>query len=217
MLFFNGSVDGGSGDFPVSGIFPPLFYRIIGYLSSNISSSYPVGSSAERDVVEMERQYGGMGESAFRIPVGRDLPVADRLLGSAIRGERMGGWEDGEGVGLESPIGDREPLTAIEKEGYSVWRIGRLTTPGIWRITKDGRIIDEFPVNVDVKESERGVVGEARLSRIFSGNRVRILPAKGGVDTGVDAAEPHVRELWSLCLVAALVMFGLEMVIVYKK
>jgi hypothetical protein len=58
------------------------------------------------------------------------------------------------------------------------------------------------------------VIGEARLSRIFSGNTVRVLPADGSFDMRVYS---QVVELWSACLVAALLMFGLEMVVGYKK
>jgi hypothetical protein len=204
-------------------------YRIITYLSSSTAFSYSVGSSVERDVVEMERQYGSAGEwkndrveewKSGRVEENEkrkgDMSSIPPFLHSSIRGGGGGGEGGGEVV-LESPIGDREPLTTIEKEGYPVWKIDGLTTPGIWRITKDGRIIDEFPVNVDVRESVRGVVGKARLSRIFSGNTVRTLSLTEGVAPWVDDTEPHVRELWSLCLIAALAMFGLEMVVAYKK
>lgn len=117
---------------------------------------------------------------------------------------------------LESPAGDRLTVSTVVRDGVEFWRLGALSSPGIWRIRREGREIGEFAVNVDAAESRRGVVGEARLSRIFAGNQLRYVDIDrppASEQAPVDAQAPHARELWTACLVAALVLLCLEMIV----
>ena len=79
----------------------------------------------------------------------------------------------------------------------------------MWRLEKQGAVIDRFAVNVDTRESNLEEVSPGQLERVFGPGR--ILPLATDADLREQVlVRRYGRELWREFLVAALALLLAE-------
>ena len=114
----------------------------------------------------------------------------------------------------ENPVGERSIIWPQKKDGVrerlgSIWKVGNVEYPGIWRIRSEGKELERFSVNVVASESNPRRIDDAKLNRIFEGLQSRIIrPDESIVDAVVQFR--YGRELWREFLIAALLFMVME-------
>jgi hypothetical protein len=174
-------------DFPLKGIFVPLIRRSVTYLAS--WSEQPTEYLAGTAV---------------------DLMLPPKLFSS-------GGTSS---IIHKSPNDDEEVIQPSGPETNRAdrrYKIRKTTTPGVHQIYQGDKIVSEFSVNVDARESDprRMTPDEAKKWFVDHGVReemVKILPREENIETAVLQSRFGV-ELWRYFLGIALLAAFLEMIV----
>jgi len=113
-------------------------------------------------------------------------------------------------IKAESPGGNRLLISPELVENRYFWKIPQVDESGLWRLLKDGAVVDIFPVNLDTRESLLTPVGRDRLQQIFGAERTHFIQPGDNLREEI-LGRRYGRELWRECLVLALVLLVLEL------
>jgi hypothetical protein len=113
-------------------------------------------------------------------------------------------------ITAESPGGNRLLISPERVEGRYYWKIPQVDESGLWRLLKEGEVVDRFPVNLDSRESVLTPVGRDRLQQIFGAERTHFIQPGDNLREEV-LGRRYGRELWRECLMLALVLLLLEL------
>mgnify|MGYP005636522615 CR=1 FL=1 len=112
-------------------------------------------------------------------------------------------------IEADAPSGRRLVVQAENVGDERLWKIPHLDEAGIWRLLKDGDVVDAFAVNVDVTEADLTPVTADDIRRHLGGN-VHLL-AEGASASEVVKTARFGRELWRELLVLAIGLLLLEL------
>ena len=112
-------------------------------------------------------------------------------------------------ITAESPNGQRLRLQPARTDERYVWSIPLLNEAGAWKIKDGERIVDQFPVNVDARESDIRRVGRAEIERAL-GDEVQFLKSNEHMQLQILGSR-YGRELWRECLALALFLLTIEL------
>ena len=112
-------------------------------------------------------------------------------------------------ITAESPNGQRLRLQPTRTDERYVWSIPSLNEAGAWKVKDDKRIIDQFPVNVDARESDIRRVGREEVERAL-GKEVQFLKSDEHMRLQILGSR-YGRELWRECLALALFLLTIEL------
>ncbi len=110
----------------------------------------------------------------------------------------------------EAPSGRRLYIEADRGGHRPQWRIPRLDEAGIWRLVRDGEVVDRFPVNVDTRESDLAPVQSEVIERLLDPERLHLVQPGEDLREAV-LARRFGRELWRQCLLAAVILLLTEL------
>ena len=166
--------------------------------------------------VPLSLEWSELPSSALFAPL---LQRLCRLLGTPSRGDqsylvgetvrrRLPGIGSGDPVEVRTPSGRRYHQSAEANSEGTFWT-GRPGEAGVWRLEKQGAVIDRFAVNVDTGESNLEEVSPGQLERVFGPGR--ILPLATDADLREQVlVRRYGRELWREFLIAALALLLAE-------
>ena len=109
----------------------------------------------------------------------------------------------------ESPNAQRLRLQPARTDERYVWSIPSLNEAGSWKIKDGERIVDQFPVNLDARESDIRRVGRAEIKRAL-GEEVQFLKSNEHMQLQILGSR-YGRELWRECLALALFLLMIEL------
>ena len=112
-------------------------------------------------------------------------------------------------ITAESPNGQRLRLQPARTDERYVWSMPSLNEAGPWKIKDGERIVDQFPVNVDARESDVRRVGRAEIERAL-GDEVQFLKSNEHMQLQILGSR-YGRELWRECLALALFLLTIEL------
>ena len=112
-------------------------------------------------------------------------------------------------IEAESPIGNRLLISPARIAGRYYWKIPAVGESGLWRLWKEGQVVDRFPVNVDPRESVLEPVDQDRVARIFGPDRTHFIHPQDDLREKV-LGQRYGRELWREFLLLALALLALE-------
>ena len=116
----------------------------------------------------------------------------------------------GSTVAAESPSGDRLLSSPETVAGRLAGSVPLVDESGIWHLSIDAEVVDQFPVNVDTRESRLQPVRRQRVVELLGAERVQFV--EGDVDVrDLVLGNRFGRELWREFLVAALLLLLLEL------
>ena len=113
-------------------------------------------------------------------------------------------------VRAETPAGNRLLLEPELIGGQQSWKIPRVRESGLWRLWREEQLIDQFPVNVDSRESVLTPVSRERLLQVFDADDTYFLYPEDDLRAKV-LGNRHGRELWREFLALALILLFLEL------
>ena len=113
-------------------------------------------------------------------------------------------------IQAETPAGNRLLISPELIDGRYFWKIPRVEESGLWRLWKDGEMVDSFPVNVDTRESVLTPVDQDRLARLFGQDRTHFIRSQDDLRARI-LGRRYGRELWRECLVLALILLLAEL------
>ncbi len=113
-------------------------------------------------------------------------------------------------VMAESPAGKRFLLEPLQSGDRLHWTIPDLQKAGIWTLENHGERVDQFPVNVDTRESRLEGVDHDIVGKIFGASRVHFLDVGQELEPAVMALR-HGRELWREFLGLAVLLLLVEL------
>ena len=113
-------------------------------------------------------------------------------------------------VKAESPTGKRFSLEPQQSAGRLVWTIPNLHKAGIWTLEAHGERVDQFPVNVDTRESNLEGVDRDLVGKTFGATRVHFFDVGQKLEPAVMALR-HGRELWREFLGLAILLLLVEL------
>ena len=184
-------------DFPLKGLFVPLLYQTILYAASGENTLAPITSAVvgERVDIALTR----IRKNSFA--ASRQNSIGFRLLDPAGKETALQPYSMKSGSGALS--------TVISYDGGD--------RPGIYSMLQGRDTISQFPVNIDVDESngERSSWTEIiRMAKIYGINEDAVIKVNNpeAIDTAVLQSRYGV-ELWKYFLIAALALALVEMAI----
>ena len=130
------------------------------------------------------------------------------LIGDSVL-RAVAGLSASTSVGAESPGGDRLLVSPETVGGRLAWMIPDVDESGIWKLRAEGQVVDQFPVNVDFRESDLSPVTRQRVLEVL-GDRVYFVEAGDDV-RNIVLGNRFGRELWRECLMLALLLLFLEL------
>lgn len=113
-------------------------------------------------------------------------------------------------VRAETPAGNRLLLEPELIGGQQSWKIPQLRESGLWRLWREEQLIDQFPVNVDSRESVLTPVSRERLLQVFGASDTYLLHPEDDLRAKV-LGNRYGRELWREFLALALILLFLEL------
>lgn len=119
----------------------------------------------------------------------------------------------GQPIELIYPNQSKETLTPIFAKTSALIKIQNTALPGIYQIKTGEKLLDEFAVNIDARESQPEKIDLEKIKKQVEGNQyVKIVevPAKAEVVKFIQRTR-YGRELWRETLILALVLLGVEM------
>lgn len=116
---------------------------------------------------------------------------------------------------LVTPSGDSAQIMPTLRAGATVFDLGRLDVPGIYRLYGETQIVDLFAVNFPPEESEPTYLDPSSAGAMVKGARVIVLEPNADPAEAIAAAR-FGTELWKLFLALAFLFLLAEMVIAYS-
>ena len=113
-------------------------------------------------------------------------------------------------VTAESPSGNRLLISPKTVAGRLAWSLPLVDESGIWRLRINEEVVDQFPVNVDTRESHLQPVRRQRVVELLGAERVQFVDGDEDVRDLV-LGNRFGRELWREFLVAAFLLLLLEL------
>ncbi len=113
-------------------------------------------------------------------------------------------------IEAESPEGNHLLISPDLVGGRYYWKIPRVGESGLWRLWKEGEVVDRFPVNLDTRESVLTPVVRDHLRRIFGPDRTHFIQPSDDLRFEI-LGRRYGRELWRECLILALVLLLIEL------
>lgn len=138
-------------------------------------------------------------------------PDHDRayVVGQTVR-RHLGGVPVESRIQAEDPSGRRQWISAEQTDGRYYWKIPQVEEAGLWRLWREGELVDLFAVNPDPREADLTPVPRARLLSLFGPERTRFIRPQDELRSLVLGSR-YGRELWRECLALALVLLLLEL------
>ncbi len=113
-------------------------------------------------------------------------------------------------IQAEAPSGRKQWISAEQTADLYYWKIPRVEEAGLWRLWKDGELVDLFAVNPDPREADLTPVPRERLLRLFGPERTRFIQPQDELRALV-LGNRYGRELWRECLALALALLLAEL------
>ncbi len=126
-------------------------------------------------------------------------PVLRSLTGVPVASE----------VQAVTPSGQRLLLEPELRGRHHYWRVPPTTEAGIWSLRLQGREVDRFAVNVDIRESRLGPVDTARMAYLLGADNLHVMTWEQDARDAV-LGQRYGHELWRELLVLALVLLMVE-------
>jgi len=136
-------------------------------------------------------------------------PDAPYLVGQPLRRHLPGTGID-DRIQAETPSGRKLWLSASVQGGRCWWQIPRAEEAGLWRLWREGQLVDLFAVNPDPREADLGLVPRRQVEQLFGPGRTRFLSPQDELRPLVLGSR-YGRELWRECLALALLLLLLEL------
>jgi len=113
---------------------------------------------------------------------------------------------------LTTPDGSSYQLVPRDEEGNLVVQPKPTTTPGIYRISHQGREVDRFAINVQPNEGNLEAVDVDGLATALGAGTYYTIPTTGEITAAI-AELRFGKELWQLFLWLAAIMLAAEMLL----
>lgn len=187
VLLFSVAPDLSWSDFPLKGLFAPLVYRSMIYLSS-------------------------LGEAIPTYTVGEEPAVSVRR-GAHPNGEQFSLVSPDGSEELVRPSGRPQEMSASTMQ----FKLKRLTMPGFYEIRSAGTPLTVFGANIDPRESDTRKISGDDLAKFWkhvgiAPSSVRAIARTDQLQSAILELRYGV-ELWKHCIALALLMALLEMVV----
>ena len=140
------------------------------------------------------------------LPAEADQPY---LVGQTLR-RYLPGTSADDHLQAETPAGRKLWLSATMQAGRCWWQIPHAGEAGLWRLWKEGRLVDLFAVNPDPREADLSLVSRQHLEQLFGPGRTRFFQPQDELRSLV-LGNRYGRELWRECLALALLLLLLEL------
>ncbi|UCD95542.1 MAG: BatA domain-containing protein [Candidatus Zixiibacteriota bacterium] len=119
-------------------------------------------------------------------------------------------------VELITPENRSYNIAGTEKLGLAIYDCRPIEMPGIYQLKNNGRLVDLFPVNLPVSESDLSTAGFDRFEKALKTKQFRTIPYDRSSASLISEAR-FGRELWKLFLWAALIIMAVEMLLSREK
>jgi len=113
-------------------------------------------------------------------------------------------------VTMITPEDQRFEISGVEKTGRIIYDCRPIKSPGIYRLVKNERLLDLFPVNLPSSESDLSRADFDRLAEILDIDNAKIIPYNQSSVQMISEAR-FGRELWQLFLWVVVVLMAVEM------
>ncbi len=114
-------------------------------------------------------------------------------------------------VQMIAPDGKSYNISGSENDGQMIYECRPIEQPGIYQIKSQNRLVDLFPVNTPLSESDLSFVDFNRLEKVLKLDDARTIPY--GQSAGSIISEARFgRELWKIFLWAVVVLMAVEMI-----
>ncbi|MBI2505750.1 MAG: BatA domain-containing protein [Candidatus Latescibacteria bacterium] len=136
-------------------------------------------------------------------------PEQPYLVGQTLR-RYLPGTSAADRLQAETPSGRKLWISAAPQAGRCWWQIPRAGEAGLWRLWREGQLVDLFAVNPDPREADLSPVPRQRLEQLFGPGRTRFFQPQDELRSLV-LGKRYGRELWRECLALALLLLLLEL------
>ncbi|MBI4553011.1 MAG: BatA domain-containing protein [Candidatus Latescibacteria bacterium] len=142
--------------------------------------------------------------------VGTDFDASGKEIVVGTPTERVVSWSDAdEPVTVVLPSGGTERLKPVSSNSGMAVTVAHTDEPGIYRIQSGDRLLNEFAVNVDTKESDPARLDLAEVRRLLNGTPVRIVQPNANLAEEILQSQQE-HEVWKLLLWGALALILVE-------